>query len=1321
MSKSKRILATIVAAALTAGIGAVQIPAAQEQNADHYAAAREVAAEGMVLLENKESALPLAKNSHVAVFGMNQLDYVDNAKYSVSLLQGLQNKEEEGKISLYKPLIDAYQAAYNSDSAGKGRKGQIELTDELLNGAKDFADTAIITIGRFTEEGTDMEPTPGGYYLSADEEEMVEAVSGAGFDRVVVVLNVATVIDSSWFKDNDKIDAVLLAWLGGMEGGNAMADILCGDKNPSGKLPDTFAKSYDDYPSSNFTDSSAYAEYTEDSYVGYRYFETIPGAYDKVNYEFGYGLSYTTFALSDQKVSKDGDNITASVTVKNTGNVAGKEVVQLYFSAPQGELGKPAKQLAAFAKTDLLAPGESQVLTLSFAINDMASYDDTGKTGHESAYVLEAGDYEFYLGTSVRSCEKSDYVYSLDELVVAEQLTENLKSTRLEKRLLADGTYEELSMELPDPTTAISAEGVTKVQCENYTEAEANIAIENPETGPCVGYFNYARYVCYDLMVEEAGTYYITLRAANGHGFLANCINVYLDGKKQDVTFDMEQTGFEGGNTWFTFIDSKPFALTLPEGRVQLKLECNVGEGPNLDYMLFQKDEPAYTMNTISSGSRLKAAEDYYEKTDTVKAENCTDEDGGTSLGYCNPGEWLSYHVQVAESGTYQLTARIASEQDTGAFQVLVDDEVIADFPAQAATGGWQTWRTTDPINVELTAGEHVMKILFTGSTLNLNWLEFTKEGEGGDPSDPGNSGDEELIMLTDVYEDPSLMDAFIDQMTLEELADMSQGQPGGDTGGIGNLSRLGVPTAGTADGALGLHVNTISYPATAWPCAILTASTFNTELIEEMAQMIGEECAEAKIDILLGPSMNIHRNPLCGRNFEYYSEDPLVSGKMASAFVNGLQSQGIGATVKHFALNNRETNRRTCDSRVSERAAREIYLKGFQMVVDEADPWAIMSSYNPINGVKGSQNEELLTNILREEWGYEGVVMSDWDTGAPHVSEAVAGTDVKMPNGTPNSLISAVEDPDSGLTRDILERNVERILNLVMKSKTFYNKIHYTPYEITYGTRLKAAETYYEKSSGVKAETCSDEGGGMALGYCEPGEWLTYKVNVKESGSYHLFARIASERSTGAFQVLMDDEVIADFPAQPSTGGWQIWRTTDPIEVELTAGEHEMKILFTGSVLNLNWLEFAEVGELPDTSSDQESDVSSDNSSQEPPVDSTPSEDTSSEEEPTGSEPSGDTSSEDASSEDTGDVSSAQEPSESEPGTEDPSQPDSDGENSDGTDNTPPAGTGGTGNNGTTSDSDSPQTGMVPVLPAVILALAAGAAAVIAKTKREE
>ena len=200
-------------------------------------------------------------------------------------------------------------------------------------------------------------------------------------------------------------------------------DIICGDVNPSGKLADTIAKSYDCYPcKEDFWECFDHLDYSEDIFVGYRYFETIPGKKDMVRYPFGYGLSYTTFEFSGKLCGVDGDNIVVAVTVKNIGDAAGKEVIQVYYSAPQGKLGKPAKELAAFKKTKLLAPGESETLALTFKISDMASFDDLGKIC-ESAYVLEKGDYEFYLGTSVRDCEKLNFIYTVDSDTVTEQLS----------------------------------------------------------------------------------------------------------------------------------------------------------------------------------------------------------------------------------------------------------------------------------------------------------------------------------------------------------------------------------------------------------------------------------------------------------------------------------------------------------------------------------------------------------------------------------------------------------------------------------------------------------------------------------------------------------------------------------------------------------------------------------------------------------------------------------------------------------------------------------------------------------------------------------
>ena len=234
-----------------------------------------------------------------------------------------------------------------------------------------------------------------------------------------------------------------------MEGGLAMADILLGKENPSGKLPDTFAASLDDYPSTaNFHDSPAYVEYREDIYVGYRYFETIEQAKETVNYPFGFGLSYTEFSIDVIWAGLRDDRIVITVQVENTGKVPGKEVVQVYCGAPQGKLGKPFRVLAAFEKTKNLIPGEAQMMTLSFPVAALASYDDLGKI-KKSAYVLEKGSYCFYVGNSVRDAKKIPFELDVMKDEVTEQLSQELAPRQLPKRMVSDGSYEELEQGAP--------------------------------------------------------------------------------------------------------------------------------------------------------------------------------------------------------------------------------------------------------------------------------------------------------------------------------------------------------------------------------------------------------------------------------------------------------------------------------------------------------------------------------------------------------------------------------------------------------------------------------------------------------------------------------------------------------------------------------------------------------------------------------------------------------------------------------------------------------------------------------------------------------
>lgn len=753
---------------------------------EHRDLSREAAAEGMVLLKNDNNVLPLAEGSRAALFGKATFDYVKGGGGSGDVTVSYVTNLYEGFVSLgYKANIHEELADFYRDNVRKqykegkepGLTTEPELPEELCRRAAAFTDTAIISICRFSGEGWDRKDED--FYLTKEEKAMVEKVTRF-FPKVVAVLNVGGMVDTSWFKDNDVISAVLLAWQGGMEGGLAAAELLYGRRNPCGKLSDTFAGCFEDYPSSdNFHESDSYVEYTDDIYVGYRYFETIPGAKEKVNYPFGYGKSYTTFEWAENGVTKIGDRIFAGADVTNTGKVPGKEVMQLYGSAPQGKLGKAKRHLLAFHKTRLLQPGETERVTLSFSLADMASYDDMGKI-QKSAYVLEKGTYEFFLGTSVRDTRKVPYECRLSEDKIVEQLTPRLVPTDLTKRLRGDGAFEE-----------------------------------------------------------------------------------------------------------------------LPTGQ--------------------SNDPDASELSAINKES---------------------------------------------------LDGLVPS-------------------------------------------GHEIKDIYFWGQIYKKDVRPFIEVAEG-----------------------KMSLDEFVSQLTDRELADLLGGQPNtgvANTCGIGNLPEYGVPSVMTADGPAGLRIQpACGVCTTAWPCATLLACTWNEELLYRVGAAGAAEVKENNIGMWLTPAINIHRSPLCGRNFEYYSEDPLLTGVMAGAMVRGIQSQRISACVKHFALNNKETNRKNSDSRVSERAAREIYLKAFEHIVKEADPWCIMSSYNMINGHRASECRDLLHGILRKEWGYDGMVTSDWWTFGEHYKEVKAGNDLKMACGFSDRLLEAKEK--GLLSREEMELSVKRILTLILK-----------------------------------------------------------------------------------------------------------------------------------------------------------------------------------------------------------------------------------------------------------------------------------------------
>lgn len=392
---------------------------------------REAAADGAVLLKNT-GVLPYTSENTVSVFSRLQTDWFftgygsggDVKKpYGVTPIEGLR---KSGVVKVNEELADIYAKWIEANPIDHGFWGHwprfypdMALTDEIVKNAAEKSDCAVYAIGRSSGEDRENALKKGSFLLTDDERNSLNLITKY-FDNVTVLLNIGSMIDMSWVEEyGDKIGAVLLVWQGGMESGNAIADLLCGKVSPSGKLADTVARKYEDYPSSQYFGNKEYNEYQEDIYVGYRYFETFNK--DAVIYPFGFGLSYTTFDVKFDEAEKNENGVTVKCTVTNTGAVAGREVAQLYVSKPCGALGNPARELVGFEKTKTLAPNESETLSIFVPNSFFTSYDDCGKTPFPFSYVMEKGEFALYLGTDVRSAEKV-WSYYQEETVLVEQL-----------------------------------------------------------------------------------------------------------------------------------------------------------------------------------------------------------------------------------------------------------------------------------------------------------------------------------------------------------------------------------------------------------------------------------------------------------------------------------------------------------------------------------------------------------------------------------------------------------------------------------------------------------------------------------------------------------------------------------------------------------------------------------------------------------------------------------------------------------------------------------------------------------------------------------
>ncbi|MBO5822521.1 MAG: hypothetical protein J6R86_05870, partial [Lentisphaeria bacterium] len=434
-------------------------------------------------------------------------------------------------------------------------------------------------------------------------------------------------------------------------------------------------------------------------------------------------------------------------------------------------------------------------------------------------------------------------------------------------------------------------------------------------------------------------------------------------------------------------------------------------------------------------------------------------------------------------------------------------------------------------------------------------------------------------IMLKDVADGKASMDDFISQMSLRDLMELCHGQPSAvprSTGGIGNLLKFGVPNVQTADGPAGIRWST---PMTCFPCATLIACSWDDELKTDMGKIMGSEGVSSNLDILLAPGLNIHRNPLCGRNFEYFSEDPLIAGKSAAAIVRGVQSAGMGATLKHFAVNSRENQRKRCDSIVSDRALREIYLRGFEIAVREGDPWCIMSSYNLLNGTYTAESQVLLSRLLREEWGYEGVVMTDWVTTTTIARELWAGNDVKMPMYIRDEYEAALyANLYNNMPRAIVERSARRVLKMIMKTRCFerqyLGEYHTIPAE---GCKFDGQKIFGVNQGNTYRVRSEDNDGGyvhtrLRMAGSRAGAELVYLLDFEADGNYAIDLRIATPSKTLSAELIVDGKSLDVIPLAPTMdddGGdnvgdtWNVWSTQGELKAFISAGKHEFHLNF--------------------------------------------------------------------------------------------------------------------------------------------------------------
>ena len=799
----------------------------QQYEKDHLAIVMDNAAECTVLLK-KNGKFPLEGPCKLAAYGSGLRYTVKggtgsgevNSRFTYTIEQGL---EKEGFEITTKAWLDEYdkiRAAAKKDfikslkAEAKAKhvnsimycmgKEMLEPNYELPFSGE--GDAAIYVVSRNSGEGSDRSIKEGDVKLTKTEIRDILALNKK-FEKFMLVLNVGGVVDLSPVMEVGNI--LLLSQLG-VDCGKILSDIMLGKQNPSGKVATTWAASENYCKLGTFGDWNE-TKYNEGIYVGYRYFDTFKR---QSLFPFGYGLSYTTFENKTESVTASADEITVKVNVTNTGNFAGKEVIQVYVSLPSGKLDKAYQELAGFAKTGKLEAGQSEQLEISFKLSELASYDCEAQ-----GYILEAGDYLVRVGNSSKSTKIAAAV-SLDETAVTLKTRNCLGKPEFDDVVSDEREAEEIPAEAV--RLAVSAKDVETVAVELDRKYEIDDRIK--------------KYSDEELALFAIGNFDPN---AKGLSIIGNAA-IHVAGAAGETTSQFESKGI------------RP---------------------------LIMADGPA----------GLRLSKEYYK-----------DEKGAHGV-----------NSSMLPASMYEMLGPVSR------------------FIAESLMGSKKA-----PKNAEI-----------------------------------------------------------------KEQA------------------------------------------ATMIPIGTAIAQSFNTELAKEFGSLVGAEMEMFGVNLWLAPALNIHRSILCGRNFEYYSEDPLVSGLMAAAITEGVQShKDCGTTIKHYAANNAETNRYCNNSQVSERAMREIYLKGFGIAVRKSQPKAIMTSYNLLNGLHTAEHRGLIEDILRCEFGFKGLVMTDWVidmmTSADSIhrnslsNEVVkAGGDLFMPGGKKDyeRVLAALKD--GSLPREQLQINATRVL----------------------------------------------------------------------------------------------------------------------------------------------------------------------------------------------------------------------------------------------------------------------------------------------------